>query len=257
MEDYKQAIIDSLQIKVGDWTFGDEGYGFGQITQIIPYFFEEYVNNIPKGKSVGDYEGFCLGIVKYFCTEEKVRRNGVGLKRITQETKPIVEGDIYGYWDIIQKHIKDNPEKYLAYQKYKPKPFEGHYHIGYSAGPRFGKPEHTKEFYIELFDKIRKDLPSRFTFADLMDIAAKHQCPLKLDNPTPHGYQSTMDITLFFNVGECQGKRQLFSGLGNYICFGHYFYEAPVIPTHEEVMERLRKEMEESKKARQAKRAAK
>ena len=90
-----------------------------------------------------------------------------------------------------------------------------------------------------------------------MDIAAKHQCPLKLDNPTPHGYQSTMDITLFFNVGECQGKRQLFSGLGNYICFGHYFYEAHVIHTNEEVMERIRKELEENKKARQAKRAAK
>ena len=42
MEDYKKAIINSLSIKVGDWTYGDVGDGFGQITQIIPYFFEEY-----------------------------------------------------------------------------------------------------------------------------------------------------------------------------------------------------------------------
>ncbi|MBR5541825.1 MAG: hypothetical protein IKU64_05650 [Bacteroides sp.] len=70
MEDYKQAIIDSLQIKVGDWTFGDVGDGFGQIIQIAPFFYEEYDNHIPKGKSVGDYEGCCMGIVKYFCTEE-------------------------------------------------------------------------------------------------------------------------------------------------------------------------------------------
>lgn len=236
-DELKQAIMDSLQVKVGDWTFGDGG--FGQITQIWPDFYEEYDNHIPVGKVVGDYKDHCYRIIKYFCTEDKVRRNGTGYEWTTPNNTPIVEGNKYGYWDLIQKHIKENPKQYLAYQKYKPKVLEGHIHVGYNAGPRWGKPEHTKEFYIELFDKIRKDLPERFTFVDLMDIAQKHQCPLRLDNPTPYGCVETMSIILFYNQGEYRGRRKLFCGLGKHLSFGRYFYEAPVIPTFEEVVKEL------------------
>ena len=226
LSDAIQEITDSLLIKVGDWTYGDGG--FGQITQIWPDFYEEY-DEIPEKKTVGDYKGYCWGIMKYFCEENKVRRNGTCYKRILPNSEPIVKGNKYGYWDVIQKHIKENPDKYLAYKKYKTKVLDEHIHIGYSAGPRWGKPEHTKEFYLELFDKIRKDLPERFTFVDLMDVAQKYQCPLRLDKPLPHGYIPTMYITLFYKVGEMQGKRQLFYSLGKYIDFGNYFYDAPVM----------------------------
>lgn len=211
-------------MKIGDWTFCDGG--FGQITQIWPDFYEEY-DDIPEGKMVGDYKGYCWGIIKYFCERNRIRRNGTYFKEILPDSKPIAEGNKYGYWDMIQKNIRDNPERYLAYKKYKPKVLEGHIHIGYSAGPRWGKFEHTKEFYINLFDKIRHDLPERFTFVDLIDVAKKHQCPLQLEKPLPYGYMPTMSITLFYKMGEYQGKRQLFCCLGKYIDFWH-FDEAPV-----------------------------
>lgn len=224
LSDATHSIIDSLLIKVGDWTFSDGG--FGQLIQIWPDFYEEY-DEIPEGKIVGDYKGYCWGIIKYFCEENKTRRNGTCFKRILPNSTPIVKGNKYGYWDMIQKHIKENPERYLAYQKYKPKVLEGHIHIGYSAGPRWGKPEHTKEFFVNLFNKIRKDLPERFTFVDLINVAQKHQCPLKLDKPLPHCYVPTMYITLFYKMGEYQAKRQLFCSLGKYIDFGNHFYDAP------------------------------
>lgn len=216
------ANLDCLA-KVGDWTFSCGG--FGQITQIWPDFYEEY-DEIPKGKKVGDYKGYFRGIIKYFCKQKHVRQNATDYIKILPDFKPIVEGDIRGYWDLIQKHIKENPEKYLSYQKYKPKMLDGHIHLGYSAGPRWGKSEHTKEFYINLFDNIRKDLPERFTFADLIDVAQKHQCPLKLDKPLTHGYVPTMYITLFYKIGEYQDKRKLFYCLGKYIVFENNFYHA-------------------------------
>ena len=62
MEDYKKAIIDSLSIKVGDWTYGDVGDGFGQITQIIPYFLKNTIIIFPKGNRWETMKAFVLGL---------------------------------------------------------------------------------------------------------------------------------------------------------------------------------------------------
>lgn len=227
LSDAIQVPLDSFGlIRIGDWMWGDGGYG--QVTQIFHDYYEEYDNHIPEGKTVGDYKE-TWAIIKYFCTWDKVRRNATDFIKIWLDLKPIVEGDARGRWELIQKFIKENPEKYLTYQKYKPKVLEGHMHVGYFVGPRLGNPEHTKEFFIELIAEIKKDLPEHFTFSDLMEVAKKHQCPFRLDKPVPYPYIPNMYITLFYKMGEYQGKRKLFCGLNNYLDFGNYFYDAPVM----------------------------
>ena len=232
MEDH-QIEDQPFLIKVGDWVCGEGGYG--QVTQIYHEYYEEYSDFTAwnaGGKNVGDYKK-TWAIMKYFCRWDKVRRNATDFTSIFPDTKPIVEGD--ARWDLIQKFIKENPEKYLAYQKYKPKVLEGHIHIGYDVGPRFGD-SHTQEFYIELFEKIREDLPERFTFADLMEIAQRHQCPFRVDKPTRYGCVETMSITLFYEMGEYQDKRKLFYCLGKHILFSRLYDVPLVIPKDDEIV---------------------
>lgn len=112
---------ERFTLKVGDWSASDGGYG--QIVKLYPFFYEEY-HQIPKGKKVGDYHQTYF-IIKYFCSYKGiVRRNGTGVDRVIPGECGIKEGNVYGYWEIIQKCIKENPEKYLAYQKYKVKNVE-------------------------------------------------------------------------------------------------------------------------------------
>ena len=225
MEDH-QIEHQPFLITVGDWVCGEGGYG--QVTQIYHEYYEEYSDFTAwnaGGKNVGDYKE-TWAILKYFCTEKKVRHNTTGYTRIRPSTSPIVEGDTRGWWDLIQKFIKENPKEYLAYQEYKPQMLEDHIHVGYFVGPRLGNSKHTKEYFIDLIAKIRKNLPERFTFPELMEVAEKYQCPFRLDKPVPHGYIPNMYITLFYNQGECRGKRKLFCGLDRYVDFGHFFYEA-------------------------------
>lgn len=240
LSDATQEPLDSFGlIKIGDWIWGERG--FGQVTQIFHDYYEEYDNDQPGDIVAGGYKD-TWAILKYFCTSKKVRRNATGLTSIFLDMKPIVEGDERGFWNIIQKYIKENPEKYLAYQKYKPKTLYDHMHIGYFVGPRLGNPEHTKEFFIDLIAKIREDLPESFTFADLMKIAQKYQCPFRLDKPVPLRYRPNMYITLFYKIGEYQGKRKLFYCLDEYINFGNHFYEPPVVTEDEEIVMKYLKE---------------
>ena len=215
--DATQVPLDSFGlIKVGDWVWGEGG--FGQVTQIFHDYYEEYDDFKAwnaKGKSVGDYMRTYV-LMKYFCTWEKVRRNATGFTSVFPETKPIVEGDVRGRWNIIQNFIKEYPEKYLAYQKYKPRMVKEHIHIFYHASLGNG---HTKEYYTNLFGKIFDDLPKRFTFPELVEIAQKHQCPFRIDKPKNGGRRSNMCITLFYNVGEYRGKRKLFCGYSKYVYF--------------------------------------
>ena len=141
-------------IEVGDWIC-KEGK-FGQVTQIYHEYYEEYSDFTAwnaGGKNVGDYKE-TWAILKYFCTEKKVRHNTTGYTRIRPSTSPIVEGDTRGWWDLIQKFIKENPKEYLAYQEYKPQMLEDHIHVGYFVGPRLGNSKHTKEYFIDLIAKI-------------------------------------------------------------------------------------------------------
>lgn len=209
---------ERFTLKVGDWSASDGGYG--QIVKLYPFFYEEY-HQIPKGKKVGDYHQTYF-IIKYFCSYKGiVRRNGTGVDRVIPGECGIKEGNVYGYWEIIQKCIKENPEKYLAYQKYKVKNVESWKYVGYMAGPRFSSPEHTKEYFQELFVKIRSDLPDLFTFNELMEVAKKHECPIKFDEPE-FRLIPTFELYLYYNVGESRSKRILFHAIR--ISFNGNFY---------------------------------
>lgn len=218
--DIDVGLKENNFLKVGDWFYGITGEGgFGQIVKVCHQFYEEY-NQIPIGGKVGDYNK-TLFIIKYFCSFDfKPRRNGTTCLLKDLDSKPYSEGS--EEWKGIQKCIKENPKKYLAYQKYKVKDVESWKYVGYMAGPRFSSPEHTKEYFQELFVKIRSDLPDLFTFDELMEVAKKHECPIKFDEPE-FRLIPTFKLYLYYNVGESRGKRILFHAIR--ISFNGNFYQ--------------------------------
>lgn len=70
----------------------------------------------------------------------------------------------------------------------------------------------TKMKAIQGLEGIKKDLPPKFTFPELMKVAADHGCVIDLSNFLKDTImvEHYIRITLNHTYGDCAGKRVLF-----------------------------------------------
>lgn len=73
-------------------------------------------------------------------------------------------------------------------------------------------PADSKVKVIQDMERIKKDLPLKFTFPELMKAAADHGCVIDLTDFLKDTFmvEHYIRITLNYTYGDCVGKRILF-----------------------------------------------
>lgn len=188
-------------IKEGEWLCAPGGLAVAE--KVFNLYFEEY-DRIPQNNKIGDYK---LSMVQYklFCDYD-------GHPRRQNRCKV---DNAYSFFPmnakdkkVLQKSIKDNPKEYASFVKFLEKPLKAkswevlNYEIF----------SDTKMKAIQDLEKIKKDLPPKFTFPELMKVAADHGCVIDLSNFLKDTImvEHYIRITLNHTYGDCVGKRILF-----------------------------------------------
>ena len=109
---------------------------------------------------------------------------------------------------VLQKSIKDNPKEYTSFINFleKPQEMKGWEVLEYKI------PADSKVKVIQDMERIKKDLPLKFTFPELMKAAADHGCVIDLTDFLKDTFmvEHYIRITLNYTYGDCVGKRILF-----------------------------------------------
>lgn len=189
-------------IKEGEWLCAPEGFAITE--KVCNFYFEEY-DCIPQNKKIEDYK---LSMVQYklFCDFD-------GHLRKRNRCK-IDNAYMFGPMNakdkrVLQKSIKDNPKEYASFVKFLEKPLKAkgwkllEYEI--SSG--------TKMKAIQDLERIKKDLPPKFTFPELMRAVADHDCVIDLTDFLKDTFmvEHYIRITLDYTYGDYVGKRVLFN----------------------------------------------
>lgn len=189
-------------IKEGEWLCAPEGFAIAE--KVCNLYFEEY-DCIPQNKKIGDYK---LSMVQYklFCDFDgrPIRRNRCkidsmhGFGSMNAKDKKV-----------LQRSIKDNPKEYASFVKLLEKSMEanGWKLLEYEIFPD------TKMKTIQDLESIKKDLPPKFTFPELMKMAVDHDCVIDLTDFLKNTcmVEHYIRITLDYTYGDCVDKRVLFN----------------------------------------------
>lgn len=110
---------------------------------------------------------------------------------------------------VLQRSIKDNPKEYASFVKLLEKSMEanGWKLLEYEIFPD------TKMKTIQDLESIKKDLPPKFTFPELMKMAVDHDCVIDLTDFLKNTcmVEHYIRITLDYTYGDCVDKRVLFN----------------------------------------------
>lgn len=199
--DSKENLDQRNLIKEGEWFCAVQGFAIAE--KVYNFYFEEY-DCIPQNKKVGDYK---LSVVKYklFCDFDGhlIRRNRCKIFNMSWCSP--MEAKLE---KVLQRSIKDNPEEYASFVKLleKPQEMKGWEVLNYEIF------SDTKMKAIQGLEGIKKDLPPKFTFPELMKVAADHGCVIDLSNFLKDTImvEHYIRITLNHTYGDCAGKRVLF-----------------------------------------------
>lgn len=188
-------------IKEGEWFCAVQGFAIAE--KLYNFYFEEY-DDIPQNKKVGDYK---LSAVKYklFCGFDGhiIRRNRCKIFNMSWCSPMNAK-----LKRVLQKSIKDNPKEYTSFVKFleKPQEMKGWEVLEYEISPDI------KIKAIQDLERIKKDLPPKFTFPELMKVAANHGCMIDLTDFLKDTFmvEHYIRITLNYTYGDYAGKRILF-----------------------------------------------
>lgn len=188
-------------IKEGEWFCAVQGFAIAE--KLYNFYFEEY-DDIPQNKKVGDYK---LSAVKYklFCDFDGhiIRRNRCKIFNMSWCSPMNAK-----LKRVLQKSIKDNPKEYTSFVKFleKPQEMKGWEVLEYEISPDI------KIKAIQDLERIKKDLPPKFTFPELMKVAANHGCMIDLTDFLKDTFmvEHYIRITLNYTYGDYAGKRILF-----------------------------------------------
>lgn len=189
-------------IKEGEWLCAPEGFAIAE--KVCNLYFEEY-DRIPQSKKIGDYK---LSMVQYklFCYFD-------GHPRKRNRCK-IDNAYMFGPMNtkdkrVLQRSIKDNPKEYASFVKLLENPMEakGWKLLEYEISPDM------KMKAIQDLESIKKDLPPKFTFPELMKVAADHDCVIDLTDFLKDTFmvEHYIRITLDYTYEDYAGKRVLFN----------------------------------------------
>ena len=189
-------------IKEGEWLCAPEGFAITE--KVSNLYFEEY-DRIPQNKRIGDYK---LSMVQYklFCDFD-------GHPRKRNRCK-IDNAYMFGPMNakdkrVLQRSIKDNPKEYASFVKFLENPLKmgGWKLLEYEISPD------TKMKAIQNLESIKRDLPPKFTFPELMMAADDHDCVIDLTDFLENTcmVEHYIRITLDYTYGDCVDKRVLFN----------------------------------------------
>ena len=188
-------------IKEGEWLCAPEGFAIAE--KVHNLYFEEYCR-IPQNNKIGDYK---LSMVQYklFCDFD-------GHPRKRNRCK-IDNAYMFGPMNtkdkrVLQRSIKDNPKEYASFIKFLEKPLKvrGWKLLEYEIS------SDTKMKAIQNLERIKKDLPPKFTFQELMKVATNHDCVVNLTDFLKDTFmvEHYIRITLDYIYGDYAYKRILF-----------------------------------------------
>lgn len=188
-------------IKEGEWFCAVQGFAIAE--KLYNFYFEEY-DDIPQNKKVGDYK---LSAVKYklFCDFDGhiIRRNRCKIFNMSWCSPMNAK-----LKRVLQKSIKDYPKEYTSFVKFleKPQEMKGWEVLEYEISPDI------KIKAIQDLERIKKDLPPKFTFPELTKVAANHGCMIDLTDFLKDTFmvEHYIRITLNYTYGDYAGKRILF-----------------------------------------------
>lgn len=190
------------EIVIGEWCTVLDGIGIPE--RIHTYYYEEY-DSIPKDKKLWD--------VKRIKVEHKVfcDYNGKPIKRnrFKSELDFTCEPISKKYEKVLAKSIKEHPKEYASYIKFLDKPMQSKSWVLLTFILPFGK----ESDFINEIETIKKLLPSKFTFGDIMQIIEDHKFSIDLvGSRGVHPYcESYIEIILGYTEGDFKDKRILFS----------------------------------------------
>lgn len=188
-------------IKEGEWFCAVQGFAIAE--KVYNFYFEEY-DCIPKNNKVGDYK---LSVVKYklFCDFDGhlIRRNRCKIFNMSWCSP--MEAKLER---VLQRSIKDNPKEYASFVKLleKPQEMKGWELLEYEIS------SDIKMKAIQDLERIKNDLPPKFTFPELMKVAENHGCVIDLTGFLKDTFmvEHYIRITLNYTYGDYVGKRVLF-----------------------------------------------
>ncbi len=190
-------------IKLGEWICTWEGIGIAE--RIHDFYYEEYDDEIPDDKKIGDYHLSALEY-KLFCDYDgKPRRRNRFKMEGLEYCSPLEDQ----YKGILEKSIKDHPKEYASFVKFLSVPKQTNelcwvfYKLTEENMLQAGKDMAT----------IQKTLPKKFTYADVLKIASDINCVVDLTkNPPPYMDRNPiyLQIIMGYTLGDFKGKRVLF-----------------------------------------------
>lgn len=199
--DSEENLGQGNLIKEGEWFCAVQGFAIAE--KVYNFYFEE-CDCIPKNKKVGDYK---LSVVKYklFCDFDGhiIRRNRCKIFNMSwcSPMEPNLER-------VLQRSIKDNPKEYASFVKLleKPQEMKGWELLEYEIS------SDIKMKAIQDLERIKNDLPPKFTFPELMKVAENHGCVIDLTDFLKDTFmvEHYIRITLNYTYGDYVGKRVLF-----------------------------------------------
>lgn len=188
-------------IKEGEWFCAIEGLAI--LDKVYDFYFEEY-DRIPQNKKIGDYN---RSIVQYrlFCDYDghPIKRNRCKISEADYCSPMCAK-----YEKVLKKSIKDNPKEYASFVKFLKTPQQRRSWklVSYAI------PKSLHKEAIQDFEKIQRNLPSKFTFPDFLRIAADNQCVINMTDSVEYtcGIPLWISVTLSYIFGNYAGKRVLF-----------------------------------------------
>jgi len=199
---YKHKPIYNL--KKGDWFCGENG--FAVFEGIYNEYFDKY-DNVPEDKRTGDFK---LAIVTYnlFCDFD-----GKPIKRNRFKTWNLYGCNLMPSTDkkILDMSIKKNPKEYASFLEFQKVKHEARTWVIFECSVYDG----AEDRILQDWEKVKKNLPSEFTFKEFLKIAAVNKCNIDFLNYLPDDDISdyppfTITITLSYILGHHAGKNLIF-----------------------------------------------
>jgi hypothetical protein len=197
------------RIKVGEWFCAEQGIGIAE--RIHHFYFEEY-DHIPQNKVIGDYN-YSMVEYKLFCdyNGNPIKRNR--FKALTSIGCDPIEKK---YKKVLDRCIINFPKEYASFIKFLdvPKQTKSWKLLEFEIS------EENKCKAVQDIDKIQKMLPSKFTYKDVLKIAADNQCIIDFSNHLSDTWfvPLYLRIILGYTYGDFAGKRILFHRFDYQLC---------------------------------------
>jgi len=191
----------SNELIIGEWCCVEEGIAI--LERIHDFYYEEY-NQIPHNKKIGD---FYMSAVEYkvFCDYD-----GQPIKRNRFRASSIIGCEPLDVRNkkVLDKSIKKFPKEFASFLKLLKTKSESNDCITLT----YSTVNEDEKKITQDFEKIKKALPPKFTFEDVLKVAIANHCILDLTKTIYNTccIPNYRCVYLGYTLGDFSGKRVLF-----------------------------------------------